>query len=198
MEASAENRQNYTKEQKRSLRNYKILIAVEIVVILFLIAARWIWSGWWIDWNTGDTVITGESVEKETKTGEFVPPEFDSAAVDGVPEVDESLGWSALTIEDGYVVHVCGVLNANEDRTLPVWFASDADNQIWTKLRILDQDGNIIGETGLLKPGQYVESVQLNDVAASGNVTLQVMGYEPDTYFSAGSVGLATTLNMGE
>ena len=71
-------------------------------------------------------------------------------------------------------------------------------NQIWTKLRILDQDGNIIGETGLLKPGQYVESVQLNDVAVSGNVTLQVMGYEPDTYFSAGSVGLATTLNMGE
>ena len=43
-----------------------------------------------------------------------------------------------------------------------------------------------------------MERVQLNDKAASGNVTLQVMGYQPDTYYSAGSVGLATVLTMAE
>ena len=56
----------------------------------------------------------------------------------------------------------------------------------------------VLGETGLLKPGQYVELVQLNDKATSGDVTLQVMGYQPDTYYSAGSVGLATVLTMAE
>lgn len=199
MSTTAREGQNYTKEQKKTIRNYKVVIAVEVVAVLFLIAARWIWGGWWINWNTSDTVLTGETTESsETKVGEFVAPEFDPAAVEGTPDVDESLGWSALTIDEGYVVHVCGVLNANEDRTLPIWFSSDADNTIWTKLRILDTDGNMIGETGLIRPGEYVELVQLTDAAVSGNVTLQVMGYEPDSYYSAGSVGLATTLHMPE
>lgn len=61
---------------------------------------------------------------------------------------------------------------------------------------MLNSNNEIIGETGLLKPGQYVERVQLNDSAASGSVTLQVMGYQPETYYSAGSVGLATELHM--
>ena len=137
------------------------------------------------------------SVRKQTPiVGEFSPPPFESAAVYGVPEVDETLGWSELSVRAGYIVHVCGVLNADDDGTVAVFFSSDADNDVWLKLRLKNADGATIGETGILKPGEYVERVTLNDDAASGEVVLQILGYEPETYYSAGSVTLATELTM--
>jgi len=146
-------------------------------------------------------VMAGASADRQQTVirGKFTPPPFESAAVTGVPEVDEALGWSELAIREGYVVHVCGMLNASADGIVPVWFSSDSGNSVWVKLRMRSGDGSILGETGILKPGEYVESLQLRDMAAltSGmDVVLQVMGYEPETYYSAGSVGLATTLKL--
>lgn len=191
---------NYTKEQQRSLDIHKFVIAVEVLAIIFLVLARWIWSGWWIDWNKNGTHMASTGTKQEYNTGnnsdDFVPPEFDSAAVNGTPTVDSSLGWAALAINANYNVHVCGVLNADSSGSLPLYFTNDAGNTVWAKLRVLNSSNEIIGETGLLKPGQYVERVQLSSKAVSGDVTLQVMGYQPDTYYSAGSVGLATVLNM--
>ena len=140
--------------------------------------------------------VARASAQKQTTVGEFTPPPFESAAVFGVPEVDDELGWSELTVRSGYVVHVCGVLRADADGTVAVWFSSDADNNVWLKLRLKNSDGQTVGETGILKPGEYVELMKLNDEAKSGDVILQIMGYEPETYYSAGSVTLATTLTM--
>ena len=93
---------------------------------------------------------------------------------------------------------ICGVLQADADGKLPVWLYSDPGNTVWVKLRILDAGGNRIGETGLLKPGEYVETVQLAESAQAGNVTLHVMGYEPETYYSGGAVDFQTTLTLGQ
>lgn len=125
----------------------------------------------------------------------FTPPPFEENAVAGTPTVDESLGWSELAVREGYNIKLCGVLQADADGRLPVWLYSDPDNTVWVKLRILDADGNRIAETGLLKPGEYVEAVQLAEEAKSGNVTLHVMGYEPETYYSGGAVDFQTVLS---
>lgn len=106
------------------------------------------------------------------------------------------MGWSLLTIKEGFEIHVCGVLRADENGVVPLYLTSDAGNNVWVKIRLLDANDNNIGETGLLLPGEYVENVQLNDKAKSGEVKLQVMGYEPKTYYSAGTVALQTTLTM--
>lgn len=192
----------YTEKQQRSLRAHKLILAVEILAVAFLILARWIWSGWWIDWNRNGLHLTETKAQQEYNTGEkgsnFVPPKFESDAVNGTPTVDSSLGWAALTISADYSVHVCGVLNADSTGSLPVYFTNDEGNTVWSKLRILNSDNEVIGETGLLKPGQYVERVQLDKGAVSGDVTLQVMGYQPETYYSAGSVGLATKLQIAD
>lgn len=131
-----------------------------------------------------------------TKTAAFTPPEFDPGAVAGEPEVPDDLGWSEIAIREGYKVKVCGVLNANADGSLPLWFYSEADNELWVKLRVLDAEGNTLGETGLLRPGEYVERVQLNELAASGAVKLHVMGYEQNSYYSAGAVDFQTMLQV--
>ena len=170
-----------TKKKDQTTRTIRLLWAactVALVVLIVVAIAPW--------------------QKQKTAVGEFVPPPFEPSAVAGLPEVDESLGWSELAIRQGYAVKLCGELHANPDGTLPVWLYADGDNDVWVKLRILSESGEILGESGLLRPGEYVELVQLNDAAASGPVTLHIMGYEPNTYYSAGAVDFQTVLNMAD
>ena len=132
----------------------------------------------------------------EVQQGEFVPPPFEEAADSGRPQVEEDLGWSQLAIRAGYTVWVCGELQAEPDGTLPLWLYSEPENTVWVKVRVLDEQGRRIGETGLLRPGEYVEKVSLSEEAASGKVVLHLMGYEPNTYYSAGAVDFETYLRI--
>lgn len=120
---------------------------------------------------------------------EFVPPPFDENAVFGLPEVPENLSWAELDAQM-FRVSVCGMVAAS-DGAADIWMTSPAGNDVWLKLRVLDQNGTILGETGLIMPGQYVRAVVLNEVPAAGTpVSLKIMAYEPETYYSAGSISL--------
>ena len=60
------------------------------------------------------------------------------------------------------------------------------------------QSGELLGETGLIRPGEYVQSVTFDTVPASGaTISMKVMAYEPETYHSAGAVTLNTTIQSG-
>lgn len=123
----------------------------------------------------------------------FVPPAFESAAVTGSPEVPDELGWSELDAQV-FKVSVCGVIIPDGD-SADVWLTNPESNNVWVKLRILDTDGNILGETGLIKPGEYVQSVAFSEIPDSGtSIVLKLMAYEPETYYSAGAVSLNTTI----
>ena len=137
------------------------------------------------------------SCKKETPQPQFVPPAFDSNAVAGVPAIAEGEnGYSVLDARGVYKVGVCGVVKV-VDKKVDVWFTSPAENTVWLKLRVQDKKtGKILGETGLIKPGEYVQSVTFSDFPEAGNaITLRVMSYEPETYYSRGEVTLNTTLS---
>lgn len=126
---------------------------------------------------------------------EFTPPPFEKSAENGVPSVPENLGWSEL---DAMVFKfsVCGVIFAGEQKA-SVWFTNPEVNSVWLKLRILDENGNIIGETGIIRPGEYVRTVSLSGEFSDGMpIVLKVMAYEPETYYSEGSVALNTTVKI--
>lgn len=129
------------------------------------------------------------------QTAEFVPPAFETAAVQGVPEVAESMGYTELYKEGmAYRVSVCGI-PAVDGQNLTVYFTNTEGNEKNLKLRVLDTDGNVLGESGLLKPGEYVKTVTLTKALSAGeNIKLKIMGYEPETYESAGSVSLNVTV----
>ena len=126
----------------------------------------------------------------------FEPPSFEAAAVVGVPDVPAELGWSEVWQEGmDFKAGVCGAPSVSADGLASVWFANLSDAGAWIKLRVLDATGAVIGETGLLRPGEYVESVALDPVPAAGDaVTLEIMAYEPDTYHSLGAARLSTSL----
>lgn len=130
------------------------------------------------------------------KTAEFTPPDFDPSAVNGVPTVDENLGYSELYKEGmAYRVSVCGMPTVQNDE-LTVYFTNADGNEKYLKLRVLDENGNILGETGLLKPNQYVKFVKLSEtLTADTKIKLKIMGYEPETYESVGTVSLNVVVN---
>ena len=125
------------------------------------------------------------------KPGEFTPPPFDTAAVAGSPAVPDDLGYSQLDCQV-YQVSICGKPNASGD----VYLTNPETNDVWLKLRVLDEKGRILGETGLIRPGEYVKTVDLTKVPKAGTpVVLKIMAYEPDTYHSAGAASLNTVFS---
>ena len=132
--------------------------------------------------------------EVQTEMGEFTPPPFDGGAVVGSPAVPEGLGWQELDAKV-YKAGICGKF-IPKGNTADVWLTNPESNTVWLKVRVLDENGNTLGETGLIKPGEYVQSVELDNVPKAGKpIVLKIMAYQPDTYYSEGAVSLNTTIS---
>ena len=131
----------------------------------------------------------------QKQNSSFIPPPFDSSAESGTPVVPEELGWTEI-YQDGmaFKFSVCGNVIASGGAG-DVYFTNSSEQEVWLKLRVLDEDGSIIGETGLIKPGEYVKSVLIDkDVSDGSSIKLKIMAYEPQTYYSAGAVTLNTQI----
>ena len=126
----------------------------------------------------------------------FTPPEFDRAAIAGMPDVPPNLGFSPLEVEQGYTAYVCGKLFA-DGRNVDLYFTSPENNLVWLMLRITDETGTILGETGIIRPGEYVKTLILEKTPKKEiNVKLKIIAYQPETYSSMGTVGLNTKLKI--
>ena len=125
----------------------------------------------------------------------FTPPPFDPAAQSGVPEVPDGLGYQ--TLDAGvFRVALCGEIGTDGTDAV-VYLTNPADNDVWLKVRILDGNGEILGQSGLVRPGEYVKNIGLDLLPVPGTpIVLKVMAYEPETYHSRGAVSVNT--HMGE
>lgn len=140
-------------------------------------------------------VLIQRGGERETLVGSFTPPSFDSAAVSGQPEgVDETI-YGTLNLADGIAVSLYSA-PAVTDGAAQVYFASDPNNIAWVRLRLLDAQGDLLGETGLLRPGEYVESVILQKQPKKAQAVIKILTYEPDTYYSMGSATAEIALRV--
>lgn len=165
---------NKYKKAEKTDKTIRVLGGVLTVLMIVMIAA----------------LCFPESIPK----GEFTPPAFEDSALQGIPEVDECLAYQEV-YRDGmaYRLYVCCVpaISGNE---LTVYFTSADTNEKYLKLRVLDEKGNMLGESGLLKAGEYVRTVTLSkELSTDTKIELKVMGYEPEDYSSAGSISINVT-----
>jgi len=105
-------------------------------------------------------VLTRKPPEREIIVNEFVPPPFEAAAVTGLPPLAGQEGYGVLALGDHAAVSLHSA-PAVENGAVQVYFAVSSGSTAWVRLRLLDSDGNTLGETGLLRPGEYVEWVAL-------------------------------------
>lgn len=124
----------------------------------------------------------------------FSPPPFEEGAQSGVPSVPPQLGWSEVDAKF-YRASLCGVVKV-VDGTADIWLTNPEHNDVWLRLRILSADGAVLAETGLICPGEYLQAITFDTVPESGQaISMKLMAYEPETYYSAGSVVLNTTVS---
>ncbi len=131
---------------------------------------------------------------KPGEAADFVPPAFETEAVTGTPAgMDDS--WMPIYQEGmPYSAHVCGRVILT-DGAADLYFTNDPENTVWMKLRITDEAGSILAETGLLKPGQYLKRIPFDTAPKAGTrIRMKIMAYEPETFYSAGAVTLNTVI----
>lgn len=128
----------------------------------------------------------------------FVPPESDAGAVDGVPSEDLSdFSYQELHVADGFDVALCANPRIDGKR-LDLYFTNASDNRALMLVVVSDENGNELGRSGIMKPGQYVPSVELatspqNDTC----LKVKIITYEPDTYYSLGTASVKVYCNDG-
>ena len=132
----------------------------------------------------------------KTKRIDFIKPDFDTSAIIGNVEITEELKELEYIefYQDGmsYKFSLCGKPTVN-NKQIVVYFTNHTENITWLKLRILDENSDILGESGIIKPGEYIKYIDINKEAKSGDkLILKVMGYTPEKYTSAGSVSVNT------
>lgn len=136
------------------------------------------------------------NAHKNVSYGEFIPPEFDDNAIIGEPDVPENSGYSLMNIADDYNIYICGNPEV-VDQDVFVYFTSDVSNSVWIKLIIETDNGNVLGETGLIKPGEYIQKIRVKEkLKGDVSVKYRVIGYEPGSYYSAGSANMKTTIEF--
>ena len=128
---------------------------------------------------------------------DFTEPSFESGALVGMPEnVDESLRHSKMAVAEGFVVWMCAdpVVTGGQAR---IFFTSEETNNVWVKVQFVDAEGTLIGESGLLRPGEYVENISLAQVPEEdGLITARILSYEQDTYYSKGTATAQVMLHL--
>lgn len=137
---------------------------------------------------------------QEIVVTEFTPPPFDAAAQSGPPAVPQELTalYGTLELAEGISVSLCSSVNVHGG-CAEVWFTAHGENTAWVRLRILDEKGEVLGESGLLRPGEYVASITLNvEPERSGPAQIRILTYEPETYYSLGTAGASITLRLTE
>lgn len=127
----------------------------------------------------------------------FIPPEFDSQATTGMPEVPDGMGYLEVYKEGmSFNSFVCGEVNIIDGKA-DIYFTNPEKNTLWMKLRIFDEKGNVIAETGLIKQNEYLKTVNFDKVPANNSkIIMKIMTYEPNTYYSGGAVSLSTVAKV--
>ena len=135
-------------------------------------------------------IVAKKNNQQQIIVNDFVAPPFDAAAQTGTPtDVPERGAYGALALREDAVVRMCANVFTEGNAAL-LYLTSENENVGWIRVKLLDANGNLVGESGLIRPGEYVRAVQLKQPVSEGTMlAVKILVYEPETYLSIGSAG---------
>ena len=127
----------------------------------------------------------------------FVPPEYDATAQSGVPTPPENMGYGEIRAENGFAFSLVGTMYQQEDGSLLLYLTNPEYRGCNLLCEIADADGRVIYRSGVVRPGEYVErlSPQAELLNEEMQIELKVYAFEPETWYSMGTVSLVNTLH---
>lgn len=126
----------------------------------------------------------------------YAPPAFEKNIQIGTPSKPSDLAYEEITVRDGYVVGICGKILL-KDGQAELYLTNFEDNDVWFSMTMIDNNNNVIAESGVLRQGEFLEAVPVDlylETNETATITIQISGYKPDTYISAGSFEISTEL----
>ena len=157
-------------------RQQKTIIKVLFIIVLIICAVSLV-----LFFNRGGFA----------RKGDFVVPPKEQNAVRGVPrDYPKECLYQEAKVTDDYIIYLCAA-PAIKDNQLSIYFTSVKTNKGLMRIKVLDQKNNEIGNSGLIEPNSYIKEVALNkEFKARDKITIRVMNYEKDTYYSLGEIKL--------
>ncbi len=132
-------------------------------------------------------------------TGSFVPPSHDAGALVGAPsQMEEAHQYMAVGVTDTIAVAFC-TKPIVVDNIAYLYFTNPDANAVSCRVRITDEKGNLLGESGLISAGEYIEGVTLSRSPSEvTSVVLTVLTYREESYLSAGTITVRLNLTPQE
>ena len=126
----------------------------------------------------------------------YVPPEFDQTAQTGAPEPEEHMAYGEISAQGGFTFGIAGTMYQQEDGSVQVYFTNPQSSDANIMCEIRDEAGTVIYKSGVIRPGQYIERLEpLAELPAEAvKIELYVYAFEPDTWYSKGTINLSNTL----
>lgn len=126
----------------------------------------------------------------------YTPPSFEPTAVAGVPTPPENMGYGEISAEGGFAFSIAGTMYQQEDGSLLIYFTNPQYSEANLQCEIMNENGDILYKSGVLRPGEYVERLQpqteLKNEATK--IELNVYAFAPDTWYSKGTINLQNVL----
>lgn len=126
----------------------------------------------------------------------YTPPPFETQAKTGVPEPEERYGYSDISAENGISFSIVGTMYQQEDSSVVLFFTNPETSESNMLCEICDESGKVIYRSGVLRPGEYIERLtpleSIENVAMK--IELNVYAFEPETWYSKGTVSLSNML----
>ena len=155
-------------------KNKDANIVLVIASILFISSLVFLYVAWQ---RPGETLVL---------------PEFESS-VEKLDDMGDVEGYSLF--DDPNIPFKCGLVAKPEtsDEGINLYFANDTANDVWLLVKVSNSKGWVAGETGLIKPGEYVKEIK-GDFEKGENIKIQVFSYKPELYYSSGTFVLNTVV----
>ncbi len=125
----------------------------------------------------------------------FRAPEHEANVKAGIPLEESVPHYEELPVREGYVVGI-DTSPVYSDGRLYLNIANVQGNTVWFLIRVYKED-ELIAETGIFFPNEYVEEVTCSKVLSAGDkILIKVLAYEPDTYHSEGVAQISATVTV--
>jgi hypothetical protein len=126
----------------------------------------------------------------------YSPPPFEESAKIGKPKPPDNLNYGEIRAEGGFAFSMAGTMFQQEDGSLLLYLTNHEDSGINLMCSVTGKSGEVLYKSGLLRPGEYAERLfpQKKIGSEAMDIEINVYGFEPETYFSKGTVTLSNRL----
>jgi len=126
----------------------------------------------------------------------YEPPPFEQDAITGIPEVPVNFGYSELDAMGNFTFGIAGVMYQQADGSLNAYFNNPIENVVYLMCEIVSPEGKTLYKSGLLRPGEYVASLNPQSELKNEAVPIEIRIYalEPEHYYSLGTITLDNIL----